>query len=149
MKYRSRSEGQCGCRVGTSRSSLMWGLTVLGVTVDEKQTQHLSIVQRCSRYWPLAPPPGTTPTGPFTLNHRGPSYAAMFQIWMISGQWLSRYNNFNNFNRKCDADVNVNADDRGDNNSSVHFVQASALRAGELIKQSVVCKTLNGETLTN
>ena len=34
-----------------------------------------------------------------------------------------------NFNRKCDEDedvhVNVNADDRGDNNSSVHFVQAS------------------------
>ena len=30
-----------------------------------------------------------------------------------------------NFNRKCDVDVNVNADDRGDNNSSVHFVQAS------------------------
>ena len=33
-----------------------------------------------------------------------------------------------NFNRKCDADadadahVNVNAHDRGDNNSSVHFV---------------------------
>ena len=48
---------------------------------------------------------------------------------MISGQWLSRYNNFKNFNRKCDADadvhVNVNAHDRGDNNSSVHFVQAS------------------------
>ena len=55
----------------------------------------------------------------------------MFQIWMISGQWLSRYNNFKNFDRKCDADVDadadvhVNADDRGDNNSSVHFVQAS------------------------
>ena len=32
-----------------------------------------------------------------------------------------------NFNRKCDADVhvNVNGDGRGDNNSSVHFVQAS------------------------
>ena len=32
-----------------------------------------------------------------------------------------------NFNRKCDADadVHVNADDRGDNNSSMHFVQAS------------------------
>ena len=26
------------------------GLTVLGFTVDEKLIQHLSIVQRCSRY---------------------------------------------------------------------------------------------------
>ena len=30
-----------------------------------------------------------------------------------------------NFNRKCDAHADVNADDRGDNNSSMHFVQAS------------------------
>ena len=34
-----------------------------------------------------------------------------------------------NFNRKCDADadvhVNVNGDERGDYNSSMHFVQAS------------------------
>ena len=38
-----------------------------------------------------------------------------------------RHNKFKNFNRKCDADadVHVNADDRGDYNSSVHFVQAS------------------------
>ena len=49
MKYRSRSVGQCGCRVGTTRRSHMQGLTVLGFTVDEKLTQHLSIVQRCSR----------------------------------------------------------------------------------------------------
>ena len=40
--------------------------------------------------------------------------------------WTSK-----NINRKCDADadvhvsVNVNGDDRGDNKSSVHFVQAS------------------------
>ena len=40
---------------------------------------------------------------------------------------FKRYRLPKNFNRKCDVDVhvNVNADDRGDNNSSVHFVQAS------------------------
>ena len=34
MKYRSRSVGQCGCRVGTSRSH-MQGLMVVGFIVDE------------------------------------------------------------------------------------------------------------------
>ena len=35
MKYRSRSVGQCGCRVGTSRRSHMQGLMVVGFIVDE------------------------------------------------------------------------------------------------------------------
>ena len=35
MKYRSRSEGQCGCRVGTSRKSHMQGLMVVDFIVDE------------------------------------------------------------------------------------------------------------------
>ena len=34
-KYRSRSLGECGCRVGTSRRSHMQGLMVVGFTVDE------------------------------------------------------------------------------------------------------------------
>ena len=46
---------------------------------------------------------------------------------------VKRYRLIKNFNRKCDADahvnvnvnVNVNAHDRGDYNSSMHFVQAS------------------------
>ena len=44
---------------------------------------------------------------------------------------VKRYRLLKNFNRKCDADahvnvnVNVNAHDRGDYNSSMHFVQAS------------------------
>ena len=44
---------------------------------------------------------------------------------------VKRYRLIKNFNRKCDADadvhvnVNVNGDDRGDYNSSMHFVQAS------------------------
>ena len=44
-------------------------------------------------------------------------------------EMVKRYRLKKNFNRKCDPDVhvnvNVNADDRGDNNSSMHFVQAS------------------------
>ena len=36
MKYRSRSVGQCGCRVWTSRRSHMQGLMVVGFIVDEK-----------------------------------------------------------------------------------------------------------------
>ena len=35
MKYRSRSVGQCGCRVGTSRRSHMQGLMVVDFIVDE------------------------------------------------------------------------------------------------------------------
>ena len=35
MKYRSRSLGECGCRVGTSRRSHMQGLMVVGFIVDE------------------------------------------------------------------------------------------------------------------
>ena len=35
MKYRSRSVGQCGCRVGISRRSHMQGLMVVGFIVDE------------------------------------------------------------------------------------------------------------------
>ena len=35
MEYRSRSVGQCGCRVGTSRRSHMQGLMVVGFIVDE------------------------------------------------------------------------------------------------------------------
>ena len=35
MKYRSRSVGQCGCRVGTSMRSHMQGLMVVGFIVDE------------------------------------------------------------------------------------------------------------------
>ena len=44
---------------------------------------------------------------------------------------VKRYRLIKNFNRKCDADVHVNVhvhlngDDRGDYNSSMHFVQAS------------------------
>ena len=34
MKYRSRSLGECGCPVGTSRSD-MQGLMVVGFIVDE------------------------------------------------------------------------------------------------------------------
>ena len=34
MKYRSRSLGECGCRVGASRSH-MQGLMVVGFIVDE------------------------------------------------------------------------------------------------------------------
>ena len=33
--YRSRSVGQCGCRVGTSRRSHMQGLMVVGFIVNE------------------------------------------------------------------------------------------------------------------
>ena len=35
MKYRSRSLGECGCRVRTSRRSHMQGLMVVGFIVDE------------------------------------------------------------------------------------------------------------------
>ena len=35
MKYRSRSVGQCGCQVGTSKRSHMQGLMVVGFIVDE------------------------------------------------------------------------------------------------------------------
>ena len=35
MKYRSRSLGECGCKVGTSRRSHMQGFMVEGFIVDE------------------------------------------------------------------------------------------------------------------
>ena len=35
MKYRSRSLGECGSRVGTSRRSHMQGLMVVGFIVDK------------------------------------------------------------------------------------------------------------------
>ena len=47
----------------------------------------------------------------------------------VSINMVKRYRLFKNFNRKCDADadahVNVNAHNRGDYNSSMHFVQVS------------------------
>ena len=39
-----------GAESGHQGEALCKGLTVLGFTVDEKLTQHLSIVQMCSRY---------------------------------------------------------------------------------------------------
>ena len=64
--------------------------------------------------------------GPFTLNHRGPSYAAI----------MSNVPNMNDFwsvtikIRKCDADAHVNADDRGDNNGSTCFLDLCQVVGG-------------------
>ena len=52
-------------------------------------------------------------------------YLATCKVSTRSINMVKRYKLIKkNFNRKCDADVhvNVNGDDRGDYNSSIHFV---------------------------
>ena len=47
----------------------------------------------------------------------------MVQVCMLSDEWLSRYGLLENFD--AHAHGNGNVDDRGDCNSSMHFVQSS------------------------
>ena len=61
------------------------------------------------------------------LHKTSDQYLPIYKVSTLYIYMFERYRLLKNFNRKCDADVhvNVNGDDRGDNNSSVHFVQAS------------------------
>ena len=65
------------------------------------------------------------------LRKTSDQYLAICKVSTCSINMVKRYRLLKNFNRKCDADadahvnVNVNAHDRGDYNSSMHFVQAS------------------------
>ena len=65
------------------------------------------------------------------LRKTSDQYLATCKVSTQSINMVKRYRLLKNFNRKCDADadahvnVNVNAHDRGDYNSSMHFVQAS------------------------
>ena len=63
------------------------------------------------------------------LRKTSDQYLATCKVSTQSINMVKRYRLIKNFNRKCDADVdvhvNVNGDDRGDYNSSMHFVQAS------------------------
>ena len=59
------------------------------------------------------------------LRKTSDQYLPTCKVSTRSIDMVKRYRLIKNFNRKCDADVHVNADDRGDNNSSMHFVQAS------------------------
>ena len=61
------------------------------------------------------------------LRKTSDQYLATCKVSTSSINMVKRYRCIKNFNRKCDADVhvNVNGDDRGDYNSSMHFVQAS------------------------
>ena len=67
------------------------------------------------------------------LRKTSDQYLATCKGLTQSIDMVKRYRLIKNFNRKCDADVNVhvhvhvnvNGDDRGDYNSSMHFVQAS------------------------
>ena len=67
------------------------------------------------------------------LRKTSDQYLATCKVSTQSIDMVKRYRLLKNFNRKCDADVdahvnvniNVNAHDRGDYNSSMHFVQAS------------------------
>ena len=61
------------------------------------------------------------------LRKTSDQYLSTCKVSTGSINMVKRYRLLKNFNRKCDADVNVNvnADDRGDYNSSMHFVEAS------------------------
>ena len=63
------------------------------------------------------------------LRKTSDQYLPTCKVSTWSIDMVKRYRLIKNFNRKCDADVDadvhVNADDGGDNNSSMHFVQAS------------------------
>ena len=65
------------------------------------------------------------------LRKTSDQYLATCKVSTLSINMVKRYRLIKNFNRKCDADadahvnVNVNAHDRGDYNSSMHFMQAS------------------------
>ena len=63
------------------------------------------------------------------LRKTSDQYLATCKVSTCSINMVKRYRLIKNFNRKCDADVHVNVhvngDDRGDYNSSMHFVQAS------------------------
>ena len=61
------------------------------------------------------------------LRKTSDQYLATCKVSTSSINMVKRYRLLKNFNRKCDADVhvNVNGYDRGDYNSSMHFLQAS------------------------
>ena len=61
------------------------------------------------------------------LHKTSDQYLATCKVSTQSINMVKRYRLIKNFNRKCDADadVHVHGDDRGDYNSSMHFVQAS------------------------
>ena len=65
------------------------------------------------------------------LRKTSDQYLATCKVSTQSINMVKRYRPTKTFYRKCDADVhvnvhvNVNGDDRGDYNSSMHFVQAS------------------------
>ena len=70
-----------------------------------------------------SPTPGHQPWGQESWNESRPSRVPMVQIWMLSDEWLSRYELLKNLHIKlsqCDgnADADADADDRGDCNSS-------------------------------
>ena len=61
------------------------------------------------------------------LRKTSDQYLATCKVSTLSITMVKRYRLIKNFNQKCDtdADVHVKGDDRGDYNSSMHFVQAS------------------------
>ena len=59
-----------------------------------------------------SPTPGHEPSSLFLWNHRQPSQAPMFQIWMVCGKWLLRYKYLKNF--QSDGNTNAHTHDRVD-----------------------------------
>ena len=63
------------------------------------------------------------------LRKTSDQYPATCKVSTLYINMVKTYKLIKNFNRKCDADadvnIHVNGDDRGDYNSSMHFVQAS------------------------
>ena len=55
---------------------------------------------KCTRFWPLAPPPWHGTLGQMSWNESKPYWVPMVHVWMLSGKWFPRYRLLENFNTK-------------------------------------------------
>ena len=77
-----------------------------------------TVLQRCPRFWPLAPPRGMNP-GVYSLgiSEDPPRYLSSKFDASVRSDW--RYKHLKNFNAVWrERNANANTDDRGDYNSS-------------------------------
>ena len=106
------------CKVSTRSINMVKRYRLTKTLTKNLNTKFLSL-------WPW--PQGHPGWVMMVLRKTSDQYLPTCKVSTWSIDMVKRYRLIKNFNRKCDADadVHVNADDRGDNNSSMHFVQAS------------------------
>ena len=102
MKYRS-------CWYRSQRHKVDWCLTsyIHNLFVEQKKKKTF---QKCPRCLASCPTLEYGHWGQVSWNESWPSRVPLFQIWMLSGEWWSRYELLINLHVKLQCEGNVNAD---------------------------------------